>query len=77
MSDVFPVAESCSPLGQSCVSESPVGLNILPRSGHLFILCWSWHFTGHGVCDSTNDLLCNSVPAVCLVYRSGFEMDCD
>jgi len=38
---------------------------------------WSWHFTGHGMCDSTNDLLCNRVPAVCLASNTSFEIDCD
>lgn len=62
MSDVFTMAEACSPLVQSCVSESPVGTNILPC---LFLLevafPSSWHVWQH------DWLLCNSVPAVCLV----------
>lgn len=76
MSDVIPVTGSYSPLGQSCVLESPPCMHALPGTGHLIVLCWHWHLTGHGMCGGMNDLLCHSVPAVGLVYKGGFEMDC-
>lgn len=50
MSDVILVTGSYSPLGQSCVLESPPCMNALPGTGHLIVALashGSWHVWRH------------------------------